>query len=161
MTLSQYSKKRNFQKTNEPGPKVKKHSGKRFVIQKHRATALHYDFRLEMKDEKKDEVVLKSWAVPKNIPEKEGLKRLAIATEDHPVEYLDFEGIIPEGNYGAGKVEIDDQGRWKLLEGSIKEGKLMFELSGQKIKGQYIMIKTRNFGNKKSQDSWLVWRKDD
>ena len=115
----------------------------RFVIHKHKATHLHYDFRLEM------EGVLKSWAVPKEPPIKTGTKRLAIAVEDHELSYKDFEGIIPEGNYGAGRVEIWDNGNYELE--SVEKNKLVFILHGKKAKGRYAMIHTND-------KNWLIFK---
>src|ERR1700744_548010 len=105
MALREYARKRNFQKTAEPGavPSGNK-AGNRFVIQKHAASRLHYDFRLEM------DGVLKSWAVPKGMPYTKGEKRLAVHVEDHPVDYIQFEGTIPKGQYGGGTVMVWDQG---------------------------------------------------
>ncbi|MBI4681401.1 MAG: ATP-dependent DNA ligase [Nitrospirae bacterium] len=115
----------------------------RFVIHKHRATHLHFDFRLEM------EGVLKSWAVPKGVPEEAGIKRLAVAVEDHPLDYIDFEGIIPEGQYGAGAVEIRDSGNYELE--SMEKGKMVFNLNGKKLKGRYAMIHT-------GEKNWLIFK---
>jgi len=162
MSLIRYRLKRNFLETKEPTPeKSLKQNKQRFVIQEHHASNLHYDFRLEMNDND-DSVVLKSWAIPKNIPLTKGTKHLAIQTEDHPVEYLDFEGEIPEKNYGAGKVIIWDKGIWGLMKGSLKENRLSFNLHGDKIKGRYIMIKTKNINkDKKNNNYWLIWKKED
>ncbi len=118
-----------------------------FVVHKHHASHLHYDLRLEIKK------VLKSWAVPKQPPRTKSLKRLAIQVEDHPLEYANFHGIIPEGNYGAGKVEIWDKGSYELLEKTLK--KILFKLNGKKLKGKYVLIKT-NYGDKKK--SWLFFK---
>ena len=115
----------------------------RFVIQKHKATHLHFDFRLEM------DGVLKSWAVPKGLPEEQGVKRLAVAVEDHPLDYIDFEGEIPEGHYGAGVVEVWDRGECELE--SRKEGKIVFNLTGKRIKGRYALIHT-------NEKNWLIFK---
>lgn len=114
-----------------------------FVIHKHKATHLHFDFRLEM------EGVLKSWAVPKGVPEEAGIQRLAVAVEDHPLDYIGFEGIIPEGQYGAGTVEIWDDGNYELE--SMEKNKLVFILHGKKLKGRYAMIHTKD-------KNWLVFK---
>ena len=119
-----------------------------FVIQKHQARNLHWDFRLEM------DGVLKSWAVPKEPPTQIGLKRLAVQVEDHELNYADFEGDIPEGEYGAGKVEIWDKGTYELL--SRKEKKLVFMLDGEKLKGKYTLVQ---FG--KVEKNWLFFRAKD
>lgn len=119
----------------------------RFVIQEHHASHLHWDFRLELGG------VLKSWALPKGLPLKEGEKHLAVEVEDHPLDYIDFEGEIPEGKYGAGKVLIWDKGTYELLE--EKEGKLKFSLSGDKAKGVYHLIRTNYLPGKKS---WLIFK---
>lgn len=116
-----------------------------FVIQKHQATRLHYDFRLEMDN------VLKSWAVPKEPTTEFGTKRLAIQVDDHSLDYADFEGKIPEGEYGAGTVEIWDSGTYNLL--SREEGKIVFELYGEKLKGKYILVQ---FTEEKK--NWLLFR---
>ena len=115
----------------------------RFVIQKHKATHLHFDFRLEM------EGILKSWAVPKGVPEEAGIKRLAVAVEDHQLDYIDFECIIPEGQYGAGTVEIWDNGNYELE--SMGKRKIVFRLKGRKLKGRYAMIHT-------SEKNWLIFK---
>lgn len=119
-----------------------------FIIHKHHASHLHWDLRLEMKG------VLKSWAVPKQPPKTKGVKRLAIQVEDHSKSYANFEGEIPEGQYGAGKVEIWDKGKLKILES--KKDKIEFELSGKKLNGKYVLVKT-NYGNK-PEKSWLFFR---
>jgi DNA ligase D-like protein (predicted 3'-phosphoesterase) len=142
--LEEYRKKRNFSKTPEPEPgNQAKSAGNRFVVQEHHASHLHWDFRLEM------DGVLKSWAVPKGMPQKKGEKRLAVQTEDHPLEYIDFEGEIPEGQYGAGTVLIWDRGTYRLKE--REEGKIEFELEGEKLKGKFVLIRF------KGQDkNWLL-----
>jgi DNA ligase D-like protein (predicted 3'-phosphoesterase) len=147
MPLKEYVKKRNLKLSKEPKAKIKS-SSKRliFVIHEHHATNLHWDLRLEM------DGVLKSWAVPKQPPEAKGTKRLAIQVEDHPLEYAEFHGTIPEGNYGAGEVKIWDNGNYELLK--KYPDKIIFELSGKKLKGKYCLVKT-NFKNKKS---WLFFK---
>ncbi len=163
MSLIKYKLRRNFKKTKEPRPKklAGEEAQQRFVIQEHHASTLHYDFRLELQDEKTKEVVLKSWAVPKNIPQSEEQKRLAIQTEDHPVDYLYFEGEIPVGSYGAGKVKIWDQGKWGMMKGGVSQKKLSFNLFGNKIKGRFVLIKINNFekDKKTGQKHWLIWKK--
>ncbi|MCK4647468.1 3'-phosphoesterase [Candidatus Pacearchaeota archaeon] len=148
MPLTQYKAKRNIKKSSEPKSKLKKSKSKKliFIIQKHRARNLHYDFRLEMNK------VLKSWALPKQPPRIKGLKRLAIQVEDHPINYAKFKGTIPKGNYGAGKVEIWDNGTYELIEKDSK--KIEFTLHGKKLKGDYVLIKTNYQGNK----SWLFFK---
>lgn len=121
--------------------------GNIFVVHEHDAAHLHYDLRLEMSG------VLRSWAVPKEPPEKEGVKRLAIQTEDHPLEYADFEGTIPEGMYGAGTVRIWDKGSFFLEE--EKEDKFLFELKGRRLIGKYALIRTKL----KGKDSWLFFKR--
>jgi DNA ligase D-like protein (predicted 3'-phosphoesterase) len=116
----------------------------RFVIQKHQATHLHYDFRLEM------DGVLKSWAVPKEPPAKSGVKRLAVQVEDHALDYINFEGTIPEGMYGAGTVEIWDKGIYTLR--TRTENKIEFTLQGSKLTGDYVLIRFRN-------KNWLLIKK--
>lgn len=144
MGLEEYRQKRKFSKTPEPAGEASSGEGNRFVVQKHQASHLHYDFRLEMKG------VLKSWAVPKGIPEAPGVRRLAVQTEDHPVEYIDFEGTIPEGEYGAGMVEIWDWGTFRLGRESTKE--LEFYLQGQKLSGAYVLVHTDG-------KNWLLIRR--
>jgi len=151
-SLEEYSNKRNFAKTAEPAPaavrRSKQGSRRRFVIQKHAASHLHYDFRLEMHD------VLKSWAVPKGPPYIKGEKRLAMPTEDHPVDYLDFEGIIPKGQYGGGTVMVWDIGTYELLEGNYYQGRLRFHLIGTKLKGEWELVRTQK--TTEERDSWLL-----
>ena len=148
MTLKEYQKKRKFKKTPEPKGEIGKTGFSRFVVHKHQARNLHFDFRLEF------DSVLKSWAVPKGVPEEAGVKRLAVQTEDHPIEYIDFEGVIPEGQYGAGKVEVWDKGDFKLLP--REKNHLEFELSGKKLKGVYILVQTKMGNNNKN---WLMFKK--
>ncbi|WP_037316296.1 DNA ligase D [Salegentibacter sp. Hel_I_6] len=159
MSLDDYKNKRNFKNTPEPGADFSTENRGRFVIQRHEATRLHYDLRLEM------EGVLKSWAVPKGPSMNPKDKRLAIETEDHPVKYLDFEGTIPKGNYGAGKMQIWDKGTFKAapktkenLEKQWEDGNLKIVFAGAKIKGEFALVKT-NRGDKKNQ--WLLIKKKD
>ncbi len=153
MALEEYKRKRDFKQTPEPPPKVGKGEQRRFVVQKHRATRLHYDFRLEM------EGVLKSWAVPKGPSLDPADKRLAMQVEDHPVSYFDFEGTIPAGNYGAGTVMVWDMGTWEP-QGNASEmlhkGDLKFRLNGEKLKGDFALvhIKSRRPGTKGTE--WLL-----
>jgi DNA ligase D-like protein (predicted 3'-phosphoesterase) len=152
--LKKYKEKRNFEKTKKPLGKNKKNKFSKkniYVIQKHDASYLHYDLRLEFNG------LLKSWAIPKLPPKRKGLKRLAIQTEDHPIKYAKFEGIIPEGNYGAGKVEIWDKGTFVLIKKNSK--KIEFEINGKKLKGKYILIKTK-YGKSKEQKkkTWLFFK---
>ncbi len=117
----------------------------RFVIQKHNATHLHYDFRLEL------DGVLKSWAIPKEPPAEPGAKRLAVQVEDHELDYIDFEGTIPEGEYGAGTVEVWDKGTYALKHRT--ENKLVFTLQGKRLNGDYVLIRFKEGRN------WLFFKK--
>jgi len=148
--LEEYEKKRHFEKTSEPRARdLKENSDKPiFVVQRHDARNLHYDFRLEM------DGVLKSWAVTKEPPKKAGVKRLAIQTEDHPLAYADFEGEIPKGEYGAGKVEIWDKGTFELLKHEDKE--IVVTLHGEELKGDYVLIRTK-YG--KEEKGWLLFKR--
>jgi bifunctional non-homologous end joining protein LigD len=159
MSLADYKKKRNFKNTPEPGADFSTENRGRFVIQRHEATRLHYDLRLEMNG------VLKSWAVPKGPSMNPKDKRLAIETEDHPIKYLDFEGTIPKGNYGAGEMQIWDKGTFKAaaktkdnLEEQWEDGNLKIVFTGSKIKGEFALVKTKR-GDKKNQ--WLLIKKND
>jgi len=145
MPLEEYRKKRNFKKTNEPGEKVKLGENNIYVIQKHDASHLHYDLRLEM------DGVLKSWAIPKSPPTEKGVKRLAVETEDHPVDYADFEGMIPEGQYGAGTVKIWDKGTYKLEK--RKDDEIIIRINGKKLKGRYCLIKFKG-----QEKNWLFFK---
>jgi len=164
-SLDQYASKRDFRKTKEPkGGKKKKGKKRIFVIQKHDASSLHYDFRFEHGG------VLKSWAVPKGPSTDPSVKRLAVPTEDHPVEYAGFEGVIPEGEYGAGTVMIWDRGTYEnirekkkddgaSMERSLEDGRVEVRLEGEKISGGYALIRT---GRGKGDDRWLLIKmKDD
>ncbi len=153
MALEEYKRKRDFKQTPEPPPKVGKGGQRRFVVQKHSATRLHYDFRLEM------EGVLKSWAVPKGPSLDPADKRLAMQVEDHPVSYFDFEGTIPAGNYGAGTVMVWDVGTWEPQGNAgemLAKGDLKFRLDGKKLKGDFALvhIKSRRPGTKGNE--WLL-----
>ena len=141
-SLEEYRRKRRFDRTTEPAPEERpSKSGNRFVVQKHRASQLHYDFRLE------SEGVLKSWAVPKGPSPNPSIKRLAMAVEDHPMAYADFEGVIPEGEYGGGTVMVWDRGTFKPengdVEAALQKGELKFTLRGKKLKGSWVLVKTR------------------
>ncbi|MFQ6085248.1 MAG: DNA polymerase ligase N-terminal domain-containing protein [Candidatus Bathyarchaeia archaeon] len=118
----------------------------RFVVQEHKATRLHWDFRLEM------DGVLKSWAVPKEPPTEPGVKRLAVPVDDHALDYIDFEGVIPEGMYGAGTVKIWDSGTYELE--TRKADRIVFRLAGQKMRGRYVLLKAP-WGKRKD---WLFFR---
>ena len=144
MSLERYWRKRKFGKTSEPKGKVLKSSKNRFVIQEHWATHHHFDFRLEI------EGVLRSWAVPKGVPEKMGIKHLAIAVENHPIDYINFEGEIPKGLYGAGTVKIFDKGKYELIEKT--ENRIVFVLKGKKLKGDYNLIKFEK------PNQWLIFK---
>ena len=150
--LEEYEKKRHFKKTPEPPAINSRKSPEKpiFVVQRHDARNLHYDFRLEL------DGVLKSWAVPKEPPKEAGIRRLAIETEDHPLGYADFEGEIPEGEYGAGTVEIWDKGTFELLKREERE--IVVVLEGDKLKGIYVLIRTK-YG--KGEKGWLFFRKAD
>jgi len=164
MALKDYNDKRKFDETSEPKGKTKKSKDQLiFVIQRHAASRLHYDFRLEM------EGVLKSWAVPKGPSLNPDDKRLAMMVEDHPYDYKDFEGNIPEGNYGAGQVEVWDSGTYEPLDESsklsnekellkeLKSGSLKFILHGKKLKGEFALVKMKNAEN----NAWLLIKHKD
>lgn len=143
VALAPYRKKRHFDKTPEPPPRVRRsRSGHLFVMQKHRARTLHYDFRLEV------DGVLKSWAVPKGPSLDPSVKRLAVAVEDHPIDYANFEGVIPEGEYGSGTVMVWDRGTYRTEPGvdvaaALRKGHLDFGLRGQKLKGGWSLVRLR------------------
>jgi DNA ligase D-like protein (predicted 3'-phosphoesterase) len=154
--LDKYKSKRDFNQTPEP-VKGKQRSKNIFVIQKHDASHLHYDFRLQIGR------VLKSWAVPKGIPKNLADKRLAIETEDHPLSYADFEGIIPKGNYGAGTVEIWEKGTFENLrtisaKKSYEEGKIEVLLKGKKINQKFALIKLKSNPRYPGNKNWLIMR---
>jgi len=171
MSLDEYKRKRRFEETPEPPPKVEKQSRHRFVVQRHDATRLHYDFRLEM------EGVLKSWAVPKGPSLDPADKRLAMQVEDHPVSYYDFEGTIPQGNYGGGTVMVWDAGTWEPLSpvpvkgeyvpGTEKEaaamlvkGDLKFRLKGKRLNGDFALVHIKGRAGSKGNE-WLLIKKKD
>jgi bifunctional non-homologous end joining protein LigD len=164
MALTLYKKKRNFKETSEPSGKLKKSASKlEFVVQRHKASRLHYDFRLEM------DGVLKSWAVPKGPSLNPKDKRLAMMVEDHPYDYKNFKGIIPKGNYGAGIVEIWDHGTYadldnspkeiaeKKLKSGLKSGNLKVRLFGKKLKGEFALVKLKG----QEDNSWLLIKHND
>ncbi|RYG01370.1 MAG: ATP-dependent DNA ligase, partial [Chitinophagaceae bacterium] len=155
MSLSKYAEKRNFEKTSEPT--AGKAAGNRkklsFVVQRHHASHLHYDFRLEL------DGVLKSWAVPKGPSLNPNDKRLAMMVEDHPYDYKSFEGIIPKGNYGAGVVNIFDEGTYEAIDDNkdslhkgLREGNLKFVLHGKKLKGEFALVRMKD----NEQNAWLL-----
>lgn len=151
MGLKVYNKKRDFKKTEEPEGVEVEVGSNRFVVHEHHASHFHHDFRLEMKDSE-GIFVLRSWAVPKGMPEESNIKRLAVAVEDHPVTYIDFSGTIPDGQYGAGTVAIWDSGTYELLEKG--EDKLSFILHGKRLTGEYHMIQPAKFEKK----NWLIFK---
>ncbi|MFV5686695.1 DNA polymerase ligase N-terminal domain-containing protein [Flavobacterium sp. GB2R13] len=164
ISLNKYDQKRNFNVTTEPEGAIKKSTTELvFVMQKHAASHLHYDFRLEM------DGVLKSWVIPKGPSMNPEDKRMAIMVEDHPYDYKDFEGIIPEGNYGAGTVMIWDNGTYTLadkedtdnvekkLKSDLKDGHLSFILNGKKLKGEFALVELKT----KEENTWLLIKKND
>lgn len=165
MSLNKYRKKRDFSATNEPKGELGNSNNELiFVVQQHAASHLHYDFRLEMGG------VLKSWAIPKGPSMNPAHKRLAIMVEDHPYSYKDFEGVIPEGNYGAGTVIIWDSGTYTLaeeqknndeieniLKTDLQKGHLNFILKGKKLKGEFALVKLKI----KQKEAWLLIKKND
>jgi bifunctional non-homologous end joining protein LigD len=152
--LERYGAKRRFERTPEPPPRPRRStSGRLFVVQKHRARQLHYDFRLEAGG------VLKSWSVPKGPSLDPAVKRLAVAVEDHPVDYASFEGIIPEGEYGGGTVMVWDRGTYRLDEGTdlataLRRGEVVFTLLGRKLKGGWTLVRLRG-------RNWLLIKRRD
>jgi bifunctional non-homologous end joining protein LigD len=157
MSLEKYKHKRNFQISPEPSGKSRtvKNSDRHllYVVQKHRASQLHYDFRLESNG------VLLSWAIPKGPSLDPSVKRLAMQVEDHPVEYGNFEGVIPEGEYGGGTVMVWDIGEWTQespdVRSALEKGDLKFTLLGKKLRGSWVLVRTRGFGSKPDK-SWLL-----
>lgn len=158
MGLEQYNQKRRFQETPEPEGRLERRKQHRFVVQKHRASHLHYDFRLEM------DGVLKSWAVPKGPSLNSSDKRLAMQVEDHPVSYFHFEGKIPTGNYGAGTVMVWDTGTWEPLGDEhqmLNKGDLKFLLHGEKLNGEFVLAKMRSRRPGSKGTEWLLIKKKD
>src|SRR3546814_96194 len=160
--LAQYNAKRDFKLTPEPAGKIakgqKRQARNRFIVQKHDATRLHYDFRLEV------DGVLKSWAVTKGPSADPADKRLAVRTEDHPMSYADFEGVIPKGEYGGGSVMLWDRGTWAPIEGKsakdIEKGHLHFILDGERMKGEWLLVRMKPRGNEK-RENWLLRKVND
>ncbi|MBO9695021.1 MAG: DNA ligase D [Sphingopyxis sp.] len=156
--LARYNARRDFKLTPEPAGKVEKGAGNRFIVQKHDATRLHYDFRLEV------DGVLKSWAVTKGPSADPADKRLAVRTEDHPMSYADFEGVIPKGEYGGGSVMLWDRGTWKPVEGKsakdIDKGHLHFTLDGERMKGEWLLVRMKLRPGEK-HENWLLRKIDD
>jgi bifunctional non-homologous end joining protein LigD len=166
-SLKEYRERRDFGKTNEPAPEAPKISAERaksarFVIQQHDATRMHYDVRLEV------DGVLKSWAVPEGPSTDPQEKRLAIMTEDHPLEYLEFEGVIPKGEYGAGPMIVWDQGTYENIRAekrkpytmpeALDEGLVEIRMYGKKIRGEYALVRTKF---KDAKNSWLMVKMKD
>jgi bifunctional non-homologous end joining protein LigD len=157
MTLEKYKQKRNFRVSPEPSGKprriVRPRSRLLYVIQKHRASHLHYDFRLEFNG------VLLSWAIPKGPSLDPSVKRLAMQVEDHPIEYGSFEGAIPEGEYGGGTVMVWDTGEWSPesddVASALQKGDLKFTLYGKKLRGSWVLVRTRGYGSR-ADKSWLL-----
>ena len=159
LDIGTYNKKRDFSKTKEPKGRKLKGKGDSFVVQKHDASHLHWDFRLEM------DGVLKSWAVPKGPSLDPAEKRLAMRTEDHPLDYGDFEGTIPAGEYGGGTVMLWDEGRWVPEPGkdpakTIEEGHLHFTLEGDRMKGEWVMFRLKP-RKPTDRESWMLKKVDD
>jgi bifunctional non-homologous end joining protein LigD len=157
VALTEYRRKRRFGVTPEPRGRAPRGRTKRllFVVQKHRASHLHYDFRLEWKG------VLLSWAVPKGPSLDPRVKRLAMQTEDHPLEYAAFEGIIPEGEYGGGTVMVWDNGLWTPetpdVEAAVRKGELKFALQGKKLRGSWVLVRTRTrYAQGSGRPAWLL-----
>ena len=156
--LDKYNAKRDFAKTEEPAGVIARTGGNRFMVQKHDASRLHWDFRLEV------DGVLKSWAVTRGPSLDPGEKRLAVRTEDHPLSYADFEGTIPKGQYGGGTVMLWDDGVWEPVEGKsakdLEKGHLHFRLQGERMKGEWLLIRLKPRGKEKAEN-WLLRKIDD
>lgn len=157
MSLREYQRKRNFRRTSEPKPKLAKRHGWSYVIQKHAASHLHYDFRLEL------DGVLKSWAVPKGPSLDPSVKRLAMHVEDHPVKYGEFEGIIPEGEYGGGTVMLWDRGTWEPVgdpQANYRKGQFKFKLHGEKLRGGWMLVRRSRSTDGKGNE-WFLFKERD
>lgn len=165
MPTSEYNKKRDFSKTPEPkasarGRRIKEELATIFVVQEHSATTHHYDVRLEISGK------LKSWAVPKGPSLDPSVKRLAILTEDHPMEYADFAGTIPKGQYGAGKVKIWDRGNYLnarecSMATAFKQGKIEVVFKGRKLKGKFALVRTKLGAETGAKNNWLMLKMHD
>src|SRR5438552_2208849 len=162
MALEEYNRKRDFRKTPEPAGRVRKHAPTvplSFVVQKHAASRLHYDFRLELNG------VLLSWAIPKGPSLDPGEKRLAVHVEDHPLDYGGFEGVIPEGQYGGGTVLLWDRGNW-TPEGpdpaeAYRKGALKFRLDGNKLHGHWALVRMGGKAAGERHENWLLIKERD
>ena len=159
LDIQTYNRKRDFSKTKEPKGRKLKGKGDSFVVQKHDASRLHWDFRLEL------DGVLKSWAVPKGPSLDPDDKRLAVRTEDHPLDYGTFEGVIPKGEYGGGTVMLWDRGKWEPEPGkdpskTIEEGHLHFTLEGERMKGEWVMFRLKPRPGER-QEPWMLKKVDD
>jgi bifunctional non-homologous end joining protein LigD len=158
MPLRAYHEKRNFARTPEPKGHEARRRGWRYVIQKHDATSLHYDFRLEL------DGVLKSWAIPRGPSLDPGQKRLAVETEDHPIAYGTFEGVIPEGEYGAGPLLLWDRGRWRPKEDAeeaYRKGRLKFDLEGEKLTGGWTLVRMIGARSENGKNWLLIKERDE
>jgi bifunctional non-homologous end joining protein LigD len=164
MSLTEYRRKRRFAITPEPagkgeGRRRRAAKGLAFVVQKHRATALHYDFRLEWRG------LMLSWAVPKGPSFDPSVKRTALRVEDHPIEYNRFEGVIPAGEYGGGTVMLWDRGAWRPededVDAALERGTLKFSLEGEKLRGRWVLVRTRARGSEARQAWLLIKRRDE
>jgi bifunctional non-homologous end joining protein LigD len=157
MALDKYHQKRNFRVSPEPSGTSRATPPQKqellYVVQKHRASQLHYDFRLEFNG------VLLSWAIPKGPSLDPAVKRLAMQVEDHPLEYASFEGVIPEGQYGGGTVMVWDNGGWSPesddVESALRKGELKFTLHGKKLRGSWVLVRTHGYGSRAGK-SWLL-----
>jgi bifunctional non-homologous end joining protein LigD len=159
MPLDRYRKKRDFKVTPEPSGdrstgRAPGTNSLRFVIQKHRASHLHYDFRLEWNG------VMLSWAVPKGPSLDPSVKRLAMQVEDHPIDYSDFESVIPSGEYGGGTVMVWDTGTWMPavpdVDAALRDGELKFSLNARKLNGSWVLVRTRGYGRSAKRPAWLL-----